>query len=366
MVYQKPSSVESETTDAKYNWRDILIHADTPIISAMKIIDESTFQAAIVTDSNHTLLGTVTDGDIRRGILKGISVGSPVSLVMNNQPRSISKTESTADILKLMRTQSLHQIPVVDENNRIVKIEFLDELLKPKKLSNKVVLMAGGTGTRLLPLTKECPKPLLKIGNKPILEIIISQFRDCGFYRFCLTLNYKAEMLKNHFKDGQCFDVEIEYIHEDNPLGTAGALSLLLEKPDESLFVMNGDLLTNVDFKKLLEFHQNSGSVGTMCVREYDFEVPYGVVNVSEEGVLGIDEKPIQKFFVNAGIYILEPTALEYIPKNAHYDMTHLFEELIEQNKKVSAFPIREYWLDIGKMGDFIKANGEYNKVFSK
>lgn len=226
--------------------------------------------------------------------------------------------------------------------------------------------MAGGLGTRLRPLTQDIPKPLLKVGNKPILETIIKNFANHGFVNITISLNYKGEMIKDYFGDGSNFGVNIDYVEENMRLGTAGALSLIENKPNEAFFVMNADLLTDVNFSHLLDFHSFSNSDATMCVREYEYQVPYGVIEVEESNVTSIVEKPIQKFFVNAGIYVLSPKVFDYIPKNEFYDMPTLFNTFIEKEKRVISFPIHEYWLDIGRMSDFEQAQSEYFRVFNE
>jgi NDP-sugar pyrophosphorylase family protein len=225
--------------------------------------------------------------------------------------------------------------------------------------------MAGGLVNRLRPLTDECPKPMLKVGNKPLLETIVENFIEYGFHRFYISVNYMADVVESYFGDGSRWGVDIEYLHEEHRLGTAGALSLLPETPTEAILVMNGDLLTKVNFKQLLDFHYGHQAQATMCVREYDFQVPYGVVKIDGQRITSIDEKPIQRFFVNAGIYVLEPEALDLISSNIFFDMTTLFEKLIELKKEPAVFPIREYWLDIGHLADYNRANGEYRDIFS-
>lgn len=347
------------------HWKEILVLPDVSIRDAIQLLDKSALQIVLVVNECHRLLGTVTDGDIRRGILKGLSLSDPIQAIMNSAPTVAKADESRDSILALMRQKYLHHIPLIDENHCVVGLETLDELIQSRKRGNWVVLMAGGLGSRLYPLTEDCPKPMLNVGNKPLLETILENFIEYGFRRFYISVNYMADMVKSHFGDGSRWGVEICYLQEVQKLGTAGALSLLPEKPSAALFVMNGDLLTKVNFSQLLDFHSSHSAQATMCVREYDFQVPYGVVKIDSHRVIGIDEKPVQRFFVNAGIYVLEPDILELIPANTYFDMPTLFEQLISQQKETAAFPIREYWLDIGYLADYEKANGEYRKIFS-
>lgn len=346
-------------------WKDVLISPTTSIIEAIKIIDATAMQIALVVDENQRLLGTLTDGDVRRAILKSKLLTGPVQNVMNCEFTSVNITETRDNILALMKDKQFHQIPVLDENRCIVGLELLDELLSIKKYDNVVVLMAGGLGTRLGSLTKECPKPLLKIGNKAVLETIINNCKEYGFYKFAISINYKAEMIQDYCGDGSCWGVEISYIHENKRLGTAGALGLLQETPKLPILVMNADVLTKVNFQHLLDFHDDHKSMATMCVREYDFQVPYGVVKIDKQSLIGIEEKPVHRFFVSAGIYVLNPETLRFVPQDEYFDMPSLFEKVLEKKMVTSVFPIREYWLDIGKLDDFERAKGEYDEVFS-
>jgi dTDP-glucose pyrophosphorylase len=345
-------------------WKEALIHPDISINDAIKTITAASFQIALVVDNQQKLLGTVTDGDIRRGILKGICLSESVQKIMNSNPTIGYEGEDPGLLRQRMQAHQHRHIPIVNKEGCIVELELLDSLLKQER-SNWVLLMAGGLGTRLKPLTEDCPKPLLNVGNKPLLETIVSNFSEHGFKQFYITVNYKSEMVVDHFKDGSKWGVDIRYIREDERMGTAGALSLLPELPKEPMLVMNADILTKVNFHQLLDFHREQKAQATMCVREYDFQVPYGVVTVDDHRILKIDEKPVHRFFVNAGIYVLDPDTLEYVPKNRHFDMPSLFERFIEKDVATSVFPLREYWLDIGHIDDFKRANGEYPAAFS-
>lgn len=347
------------------NWKQTLVTAGTSLREAIHILDSGAMQIVLVVDDDHKLLGTVTDGDIRRGILKGISLDEPASKIMNSSPTVVRPGDERQLILTMMQHKQLHHIPVVDESGRLVGLEMLDEIIQRRLRDNPVVLMAGGLGSRLQPLTDNCPKPMLQVGNKPLLETILENFIEYGFHKFYISLNYMGQVIKDYFGNGSRWDVEIAYLEEDRKLGTAGALSLLPEKPTSPLLVMNGDVLTKVNFRQLLEFHLEHRAQATMCVREYDFQVPYGVVKMERQRITGIDEKPVQRFFVNAGIYVLDPAVMDVIPRDAYYDMPTLFEKLIQRGDETSAFPVREYWLDIGQLADYDRANGEFKQVFA-
>jgi dTDP-glucose pyrophosphorylase len=345
---------------------NILLNSSTSIREAMQTIDAGDMRIALVVDKNKRLIGTVADGDIRRAILKGIDLDASVKNIMNCDFIYVKVGESKEKILQLAKRNQIYQIPIVDENFILVGIEEVSELLNTRKYSNKVVLMVGGLGTRLRPLTNGTPKPLLKVGNKPILEIIIENFSKQGFSDFIFSVNYKSEMIEEYFGDGKNFGVNIQYVHEHKRMGTAGSLSFIKEQLTEDFFIMNGDVLTKTNFEHLINFHRISDSEATMCVREYDFQVPYGVVNLQDQNIVSIEEKPLYKFFVNAGIYMLNPSVFKYIPEDSFFDMPTLFDVLIQAKRKALSFPIREYWLDIGEIKEYNKANSEYSDNFEK
>jgi len=334
------------------------------IREAIEVIDKGSMQIALVVDHQNKLIGTLTDGDIRRGLLKGLSLDSSIETIIFRTPTIAKIGASKKEILNLATAKKLHQIPIVDDEGKVVGIEEIDELVKPEQRSNKVVLMAGGLGTRLRPLTEHKPKPMLEVGNKPILQTIIEHFASYGFRDFVIAVNYKSHVIQEYFNDGSNLGVNIEYIQEEKRLGTAGSLSLLKEIPEEPFFVMNADILTNLNFLHLYNYHVSSNSVATMCVKEYDYQIPYGVVNLKENKILSIEEKPIYKFFVSAGIYMLNPESLDYIPKNEFFDMPMLFEKIIKEKQNAISFPIYEYWLDIGRIEEYKRANKEFDEVF--
>lgn len=346
------------------NFEKIKLKTNSTLKEALSIIDSGAMQIALVLDKHNKLIGTVTDGDIRRGLLRGLALKDSIESVIYKTPTVCTINDSKEDILRIAVEKKLYQIPIVDLEGVLVGLAEIDDLLRSKEKSNKVVLMVGGIGTRLSPLTDNKPKPLLNVGNKPILETIIANFAKYGFKNIILSVNYKSEMIENHFGDGSKFGVNIKYIHENKRMGTAGALSLMKDELSEAFFVMNGDLLTNINFEHMLKYHQENQAIATMGVREYDIQVPYGVVNVKEHLITSIEEKPVHKFFVSAGVYMLESTVLNEIPTDTFYDMPSLFETLIKNKQKTISFPIREYWLDIGRMSDYEQANNEYHGVF--
>ena len=346
------------------DWRQILVEPSDSIYRTLEVIDRSALQIALVVDEKGRLLGTVTDGDVRRGILRGLDLDSAVAKVMNKDFSSCYVEDTRDKALAIMSNKSLHQLPVIDHNGCLVGIHTIDSLMASKTRDNIVLLMAGGLGSRLKPLTANCPKPLLKVGGKPILESIIESFIEQGFKKFYISINYKGEMIEEYFGNGSDWGIQIDYIREDKRLGTAGSLKLLPETNTQPIIVMNGDILTKVDFRNLLDFHINKEADATLCIREYQLEVPYGVVSIERNRFKGIEEKPKERFPINAGLYVLNPELIGYIPYNTYFDMPELFTILARQNCEVVVYPIREYWMDIGHMDDYERANGEYQEVF--
>ena len=346
------------------NYKDITLKPTSTIKEALSVIDKGAMQIALIVDADEKLLGTLTDGDIRRGLLSGLTLNSSIENIYFKKPTLANINDAKESIIQKAIRKQIYQIPIVDDEGRLVKIEDLAKLLKTNTKRNRVVLMAGGLGTRLRPLTQNTPKPLLKVGNRPILETIIENFAKYGFINITISVNYKADMIKKYFGDGGALGVNIDYIEEEKRLGTAGSLSLMKERPQEPFFVMNADLLTNVNFEHLLDYHSFENAIATMCVREYDYQVPYGVIQTEGSRILSIEEKPVHKFFVNAGIYMLSPQVFEYIPKDEFYDMPTLFEDIIKDGLTTVSFPIHEYWLDIGRVSDFEQAQVAYKEIF--
>jgi dTDP-glucose pyrophosphorylase/predicted transcriptional regulator len=343
----------------------IKLSPNSTLKKSLQVIDAGAVQMALVVKEGDFLLGMITDGDIRRAILNGKGLEESINDVYFKSPIIVTDKSTREEIVNICISKKIHQIPVVDDKGCVVDIKILDELLKPKKYENRVVLMVGGLGTRLRPLTENTPKPMLEVGGKPILETIVKRFVDSGFTNITMCLGYKSNIIQDYFRDGSSFGANIDYIVEEKRMGTAGALTLLEKGLDNPFFVMNGDLLTNIDFEKMLDSHVEHDSRATMCVREYDIEVPYGVVNMSNENIISIEEKPIHNFFVNAGIYILDPECVNLIPRDEFYDMPALFEKMIQIKEKTISFPLKEYWLDIGRISDYEKANFEYHSIFS-
>lgn len=346
-------------------FKNLCVSPTLKISDALSKLERATHKILFVVTDTGVLIGTVTDGDIRRAILKRISLDATTEEIMNSTPITMRQPIKQELAVQLMKNKDVTHIPVLSDENQIVDVLARTEFTKvEEKHDIPVVLMAGGLGSRLLPLTKDRPKPLLPLGNKPILQIILENFIAKGFKKFYIALNYLGEQIEEYFKDGSQLGCEIKYLREDRRQGTAGALSLLPEPLNSPIIVMNADLLTKLNFNNLINFHQSNNAGLTVCVREYEFQVPYGIVKTEDAKILSLEEKPTYSFFVNAGIYMFEPEVLQYVPNDVYFDMTDLIDILIKNNRNIFSFPIKAYWRDIGRHEDYIAAEKEYETIF--
>jgi dTDP-glucose pyrophosphorylase len=336
--------------------KNIVLNKKDTILKALELLDLYALRIVLVVDENNHLLGSVTDGDIRRGLLKGHDLHTSVESIMHTTPYSVEEGSLTdRQIFEIMREKSYLALPII-KNGQLVNIITLDDLIRTKRKENPVFIMAGGFGTRLRPLTDKCPKPMLPIGGKPLLETIILSLKEQGFYKFYISTHYLPEIIQNHFGNGEKFDIQIQYVHEDEPLGTGGALSLLpRQEVDLPFVVINGDVLTNMNFTKLIDFHKSHQAIATMCVREFQYQIPYGVVNSEQNNIQSMTEKPSYYFDINTGIYVISPELLEQVEAQ-FIGMPTILEQQINKSQKVVSYPLHEYWLDIGQIEDYNRA----------
>ena len=332
------------------------------LLEAMQQMDREGVGVLFVLDETERMVGMLTDGDVRRAILKGVSLSEALSKSMNVNFVYGEEGQTRTSLINLIKKIHRRHLPILNKDKRIVDIMLLDEIDFIRNYT-PIVIMVGGLGSRLGSLTKNCPKPMLEVGERPILETIIKAVNQHGFYKFILSVNYMSHVIEDHFGDGSRWGVEIQYIREQESLGTAGSLGLLSKVPEKAFFVMNGDLLTRLNFQSLLDYHNEHTVRATVAVREYENKVPFGVVEHDGSYLVKMKEKPVFKHYVNAGIYILEPSCLSLIPKNKPYDMTDLIEGLIADDHKVAMFPVHEYWRDIGRADELQLANQEYNII---
>jgi dTDP-glucose pyrophosphorylase/CBS domain-containing protein len=333
----------------------VIVSPATPIADAIAILDKAGTGAVVLCTPDRILRGVLTDGDIRRAILQGKLMNAPCDTIATRVPMVAPRFITSSEALDLMNQHDINHLPLVDAENRVVEFLLRKDLVPDVRLDLSAVIMAGGYGKRLLPLTENVPKPMLPVGDRPLLELIIRQLRRSGIRDVNLTTHYLPESIVNHFGDGAGFGVRLNYLQEDHPMGTAGGLKKM-KRPSGPFLVVNGDILTGVPFQEMLTYHRKHGAMLTVGVRRYDMQVPFGVVECEGVRITKLQEKPSLSFFVNAGTYLLEPSAWDYIPQGRTFDMTDLIQTMLDAGQTVASFPIMEYWLDVGRHEDYQKA----------
>ncbi|GAA7257566.1 nucleotidyltransferase family protein [Helicobacter pylori] len=342
------------------NIQKITVSVNNTIAQALQIFgSHDGLRLLIVKDEDQNFIGIITDPDIRRGLIRGLKLEDNISSIINRSPITADINTSREELLHLASQHNIHEIPLKNSKGEIIEIISIASLIKPTLYSNPIVIMAGGLGTRLKPLTDTLPKPMLKVGSKPILQIILERFHQQGFRNIFLCVNYKSHIIEEYFGNGLKYGLNITYIKEEKRMGTAGALSLI-PNLNEDFIVMNGDILTDLNFVKMLKFHRSKNSHATMGVREYTTQIPYGVVNTYRNKITSIKEKPSFGFKVSAGIYTFSPKILSLIPQDKFFDMPALFEaSLAKKDYNTLSYLIEDYWIDIGRKEEYDRANSE-------
>jgi dTDP-glucose pyrophosphorylase len=346
-------------TLADESWRKVILPITANIGQAIRNLDQFSVKIVLVVNERMELEGTISDGDIRRGLLRGLDLNSPVTSVVHRNALVAPLDMKPEMVMQLMRANKIKQIPVVDKQQNLVGLHFWDQIAVPAVRSNLMVIMAGGMGKRLLPHTQNCPKPLLSVAGKPMLEHIIERAKLEGFNQFALAIHYLGHMIEEHFGDGERLDVQIEYLREQRPLGTSGALRLLNPRPDMPFLVTNGDVISDIRYGDLLDFHSRNEAAATMAVRAYEWRHPFGVVNTKGIEIVGFEEKPVIRHHINAGVYAFNPDAINVLGANESCDMPTLFERLQAKSKRIVAYPMHEPWLDVGREDDLSRANDQ-------
>ena len=340
--------------NSEYLWQQSLLDGGVNIEKVIKTLNSSTLKIALIKDGSNKLIGTITDGDIRRGLLMGLDLNSPIDSIINKNPLVVTSEVHRKEISGLMVRRRIQQIPIVNSENEVVGMHLWDELENSSLHPNTFVVMAGGVGSRLYPHTKNCPKPLLPVGGKPILQHILERAKDEGFSNFVLSINYLGHMIEEYFGDGKKFGVTINYLREEVPLGTAGSLSLFDSPPESPIVVVNGDSITNVGYGNMLDFHLENDASATIAVKTHEWQNPYGVVQTDGSRILDIEEKPIIQSKINAGSYVLSPSVLHLLEKDSHCDITTLLKRAQAQKNRLIAFPIYESWIDFTTADDLM------------
>jgi dTDP-glucose pyrophosphorylase/predicted transcriptional regulator len=344
-------------TKSTSSWREAVLSVEATLKQAVVNLNESATQIVLVVESDGVLAGTITDGDIRRGLLRGLNLDSPIDSIIHREAMVVPPQMGRDMVLHLMKSNGINALPVVDESRRVVGLHILNDIIEVAHRTNLMVVMAGGQGLRLRPHTENCPKPLLPVAGRPILEHIIERAKKEGFRHFVISLHYLGHMIEDYFGDGRRWGVNIEYLREDAPLGTAGAIGLLENRPTSPFVVTNGDVLTDIRYGELLDFHCRHGAVATMAVRLHEWHHPFGVVRTKGVDIVGFEEKPIVRNHINAGIYVLEPSALDVLAKGEQCDMPAMFTRLQQQVARTIVYPMHELWLDVGRPADYELAN---------
>jgi len=334
------------------SWQATLIPIGSTIQDAIKSLETSRLQIVLVVCEGNKLIGTVTDGDIRRAFLSGLSLESSIQKIIYKNPLVVPQSTTRDFVLKLMHANKVRQVPVVDSEGVVVGLNVWNDVITPKLVDNTMIIMAGGRGTRLHPLTENCPKPMLEISGKPILEHIIERGKSDGFHNFIISLHYLGEMIEDHFGDGRNLGISIAYLREESPLGTAGCLSLLKHRPPSPFLVTNGDVLTDVHYDDILDFHLSHNATATMAVRQHEIQNQFGVVRTKGLEIEAFEEKPIYRSHINAGIYVLSPDVLSHLKFKQYCDMPLLFEFAKQNGERTIVYPMYEPWLDVGKPAD--------------
>lgn len=343
------------------DWRTTLVPLGSTIQQAIYSLETSSMQIVLVVSEGNRLAGTLTDGDIRRAFLKGFKLESIIDDVINRSPLAVPPEISRDLVLQLMKINKIHQLPIVDQEGKVVGLHVWDNIITPTAIENMMLIMAGGKGTRLRPHTENCPKPMLEVGGKPMLQHIIEKAISDGFKNFVISLHYLGHMVKEHFGDGSNFGIHIDYLSEDAPLGTAGCLSLLPKIPELPFIVTNGDVLTEIHYNEFLDFHSRHEASATMAVRQHEIQNQFGVVRTRGVEIEGFEEKPIYRSHVNAGIYVLEPCVLKHLELKQHCDMPTLFERIKLSAGRTIVYPMHEPWLDVGRPEDLANARNSHN-----
>ena len=337
-------------------WQRATLPSSATIGQVICNLNETSIKIVLIINNSGLLEGTISDGDIRRGLLKGMNLSSPISNIINRNPLVVSPEMQHEMVMQLMIINKIQQIPIVDDKHQVVGLYLWDHLTVSPTRLNVMIIMAGGMGTRLRPLTDSCPKPLLRIAGKPMLEHVIERAKREGFRHFLIAIHYLGDMIEQYFGNGDSLGVKIDYLREKVPLGTAGALSLLQSVPEAPFIVTNGDVITDIQYGDLLDFHLRYNAWATMAVRTHEWQNPFGVVQTRGVEIVGFEEKPISHSQINAGVYVLDPRALSVLVANSHCDMPTLFERLRTLPQRTVVYPMYEPWLDVGQPPDLTLA----------
>lgn len=341
----------------KPNIEKLLVYKNYSVRQVLEALNNGAKGIVFVVDESNKLIGSITDGDIRRAILKDVSMNDSIETIIHYNPVYIEKHMTRTEIKDIFIKKAVKQLPIVNKDKKIIDLISINDILLPEGRENPVMIMAGGLGTRLKELTKEVPKPMLKVGNDPMLQHIIRNFKDYGYNEILISVNYKGEIIENYFQDGYAYGVKIEYIREHKRLGTAGGIKLAKEYLGKPFFVMNGDIFTNLNVENMMNFHLENKYDITVGTRKHSFQIPYGVIDIEENNIRMLREKPVIDHMINAGVYCLNPSVIKYIPNDEYFEITDLINICIKNRLRVGSYEIKEYWMDIGRIEDYNRVN---------
>ena len=345
-------------SDQKKN--DFVVDISSSLRTAMELFQKNGKKTVFITNNTNKLLGVLSDGDIRRYLLKNSNIDTSVKDAMNSSPMSLSVESSKSSILDFFRKEDVSCLPIIDLSGILIDIIIRNDARLISDVNNFVVIMAGGFGTRLGEMTKNCPKPMIKIEGIPIIEHIINNFKKYGFKKFIITTHYLSQIIKDYLGDGSKLDIEITYVYEDEPLGTGGSLTLMPDNfTDLPIIVTNGDIITKLNYGELLEFHNENKNDITMCLHLYENKIDFGVVEVENGVVKKLVEKPTVEYLINSGVYVLNSSQLEKFDKNSVLTMPEIIEHCIDMGSNVGSFILADYWIDVGRLQDLQKAKND-------
>lgn len=341
----------------KNNINKLFVYKNYSIRQTLEAIDSGARGIVLLVNEDRTLIGTITDGDVRRAILKGMSLEDSAENIVHYNPISVKQSMTREEVKDIFIKKAVKDIPIIDDSNKVIDLISINDILLPEGKKNPVIIMAGGLGTRLKDLTKEIPKPMLRVGKDPMLQHIINNFKQYGYNKILLSVNYKSEIIENYFQDGFAHGVKINYVKETKRLGTAGGIKLAKDYIDTPFFVINGDIFTNLNVENMMRFHIENKFDITVGTRKHSFQIPYGVIEAEDNGIKQLKEKPIIEYLINGGVYCLNPDLVNLIPDNEYFEITDLINICIKNGKRIGSYEIQDYWMDIGRIEDYNKIN---------
>ena len=342
------------------SWKSAVLPETSTVEQVILNLEQTALRAVLICSATGEFIGLVTDGDIRRAFINGFNLESSVAMIMNSDAIIVPPGATSQEVSTIMEVHKIEHLPIVDGKRRLTGVYTSGARVQQLPLPNRVVIMAGGQGMRLRPLTEDRPKPMIEIGGKPILEHIVTRFRKQGFSEFTISINYLGASIKSHFGDGSKLGVSIDYIEEDKPLGTAGSLRGLTKTNDLPFIVTNGDVISEIAYDELIDFHLEQKAVATMAIRPFQIQNPFGVIETNGITIIGIHEKPTYRTHINTGVYVFDPKVIQLLPKSEFCQIPELFDHLRNEGHRTIAFHLQDDWIDVGNVEDLARAEKKF------